>query len=242
MSDQSVAKERRVVPVGEGPLGFIVHFNFKPGWEEERTRQGYVDFIETMRQEPTFVSFFRLEDQANPNRVVLYETWNCSKEYFLEVEMKRPYREVYERILPSLVTRPREMQKDWRLVRSQSQPSDPTLDDREKFGFFVNFDVKPGQEQEFRGVLDPLLDTMSAEARFVNYFLLQHETVPNRFTIYETWLGTAEEFLAVEMPRPYRQEYEAAVESVLTRPREVERNWKLRYAADRGTAFRGYRM
>jgi len=182
MSDQSVAKERRVVPVGEGPLGFIVHFNFKPGWEEERTRQGYVDFIETMRQEPTFVSFFRLEDQANPNRV------------------------------------------------------------REKFGFFVNFDIKPGREQEFRGVLDPLLDTMSAEARFVNYFLLQHETVPNRFTIYETWLGTVEEFLAAEMPRPYRQEYEVAVESVLARPREVERNWKLRYAADRGTAFRGYRM
>jgi quinol monooxygenase YgiN len=237
MSDQSVGKEPRVVPVGAGPLGFIVHFDFKPGWEEERTRQGYIDFIETMRQEPTFVNFFRLEDRANPNRVVLYETWNCSKEYFLEVEMRRPYREVYERILPSLVTRPREMQMDWRLVRNQSQPLNPALDKREKFGFFVHFDVKPRKEREFRKVLDPLLDTMSRETRFVNYFLLQHENEISRFVIYETWLGTAEEFQTVEMPRPYRQEYEAAVAGVLAKPREVERNWKLLYAADRGSCF-----
>lgn len=237
MSDQSVTKERRVVPAGEGLLGFIVYFDFKPGWEEERTRQGYVDFIETMRQEPTLVNFFRLEDRANPNRVVLYETWNCSKEYFLEVEMKRPYREVYERILPSLVTAPREMQMDWRLVRSESQPLEPTLDKREKFGFFVHFEIKPGQEQEFRDVLEPLLDTMSTEMRFVNYFLLQHEKDVSRFVIFETWLGTAEEFQAVEMPRPYRQDYEAVVTGVLAKPREVERSWKLLYAADRGSRY-----
>jgi quinol monooxygenase YgiN len=230
MSDQTVTRDQRIVPVGEGPLGFIVHFDFKPGWEEERTKQGYVDFIKTTRKEPTFVYFFRLEDRTNPNRVVLYETWNCSKEYFLEVEMKRPYREVYERILPSLVLTAREMQMDWRLASGEGQPLDPASDNREKFGFFVNFDVRPGREQEFRGVLDPLLDTMRAESRFVNYFLLQHETVPNRFVIYETWLGTPEEFLKIEMPRPYRQEYEAAVQGVLAKPREVERNWKLLYA------------
>jgi quinol monooxygenase YgiN len=238
MSDQTVTKEQRMVAVGEGPLGFIVHFDFKPGWQEERAKHGRTDFIDTMRKEPTFVNFFRLEDRTNPNRVVLYETWNCSKEYFMEVEMRRPYRDVYERILPSLVKRPREMQMDWRLVRSESQPLDPASGDREKFGFFVNFDAKPGREQEFRGVLDPLLDTMSREAAFVNYFLLQHGTVPNRFTIYETWLGTPEEFVKIEMPRPYRQEYEAAVESILAKPRVVERNWILRYAADRGSRYK----
>ena len=225
------------MPVGETPLGFIVHFDFKPGWEEERARQGYVDFIETMRQEPTFVNFFRLEHRANSNRVVLYETWNCSKEYFLEIEMKRPYREVYERILPRLVTTPRQMQMDWRLVRSQSQPLEPALDKREKFGFFVHFDVKLGKERQFRNVLDPLLDTMSAETRFVNYFLLQHETVANRFVIYETWLGTPDEFQKIEMPHPYRQRYEVAVQRVLARPRIVEWDWKLLYAADRGSRF-----
>ena len=237
MSDQSVTKEERVVSIGEGPLGFIVYFDFKSGWDQERAKQGPADFIDTMRQEPTFVNFFRMQDRANPNRVVLYETWNCSKEYFLEVEMKRPYREGYERILPSLVTRPREMQMDWRLVRSESRPLDPRLDDREKFGFFVHFNPKPGKEREFRNVLDPLLDTMSKETRFVNYFLLQHEKDPSRFAIYETWLGTAEEFQAVEMPRPYRQDYEAAVTGVLAKPREVEWNWKLLYAADRGSRF-----
>ena len=40
-----------------------------------------------------------------------------------------------------------------------------------------------------RGLLDPLLDTMSKEARFVNYILLQHGQDAGRFVIYETWLG-----------------------------------------------------
>lgn len=239
MSDQSIERDSSIVPVGEGNLfGFIVRFNFKPGWEEERTRQGYVDFIATMIQEPTFVNFFRLEDRTQPNRVVLYETWNCSKEYFLEVEMKRPYRETYERILPSLVRTPREMQLDWRLVRSESHPLDPNSDEREKFGFFVHFQIQPGKESEFRSLLDPLLDTMNKEARFINYFLLQHESDASRFVIYETWLGTAEDFLKVEMPRPYRQQYEKAVAGVLAKPREIERDWKLLYAADRGSALR----
>jgi tRNA(Ile2) C34 agmatinyltransferase TiaS len=78
---------------------------------------------------------------------------------------------------------------------------------------------------------------MSKEARFINYFLLQHESDPTRFVIYETWLGTAEDFLKVEMPRAYRQEYEKAVPGVLAKPREIERDWKLVYAADRGSRF-----
>ena len=239
-SDQNIAKAPSVVPVGEGNLfGFIVHFDFRPGWEEERTKQGYVDFIDTMMQEPTFVNFFRLEDRINPNRVVLYETWNCSKEYFLEVEMKRPYRETYERILPSLVRTPREMQLDWRLLHGDSHPLDPKSDDREKFGFFVHFQIKPGKEEEFRGLLDPVLAAMSQEARFINYFLLQHENDASRFVIYETWLGTAEDFLKFEMPRPYRQRYEKAVSGVLAKPREIEQDWKLLYAADRGSRFCG---
>ena len=112
MSDQPITKASSIVPVDErGPLGFIVRFDFKPGWEQERKKRGYVDFIDTMIEEPTFVNFFRLQDQTNPNRMVLYETWNCSKEYFLGVEMKRSYRDLYEEILPSLVSTPREMHR-----------------------------------------------------------------------------------------------------------------------------------
>ena len=226
------------VPIGAGePLGFIVRFDFKPGWEEERKKRGYVDFIDTMIQEPTFVSFFRLQDRTNPNRMVLYETWNCTKQYFLDVEMKRSYRDVYEEMLPSLVSKPREMQLYWRLTRSQSQPLDPISDAGEKFGFFVHFEVKPGKEGAFRTLLDPLLDTMSGEASFINYFLLQHENDASRFVIYETWQGTAEDFVKNEMPRPYREDYEAAVQGLLTKPREIERNWHLLYAADRGNRY-----
>jgi hypothetical protein len=86
MSDQHL-KHVSVAPVAKGgPLGFIVRFDFKPGWQEEAKKRGFVGFIETMKQEPTFVNFFRLHDKTNPNRIVIYETWNCSKEYFLDVE------------------------------------------------------------------------------------------------------------------------------------------------------------
>lgn len=239
MSDQQLTHPS-VAPVAKGgPLGVIVRFDFKPGWQEEAKKRGFVGFIETMKQEPTFVNFFRLHDQTNPNRMVIYETWNCSREYFLDVEMKRSYRNLYEEILPGLVSKPREMQLYWRLIRSQSQTLDPIKDDRTKFGFFVHFQVRPGKEGKFRALLDPLLDTMSAEASFLNYFLLQHENDPNRFVIYETWLGTADHFLKNEMPRPYRQGYEAAVPGLLTKPRDVERNWNLLYAADRGSSYNG---
>ena len=79
---------------------------------------------------------------------------------------------------------------------------------------------------------------MSAEASFLSYFLLQHENDPCRFVICETWRGSAEDFLKNETPRPYRQEYEAAVSGLLTKPRDVERNWNLLYAADRGSSYR----
>jgi quinol monooxygenase YgiN len=234
-ADQSVTSDHVVGPVDRRNLfGFIVRFDFKSGWEEEAKKQGLVDFIDIMIQEPTLVNFFRLQDRANPNRFVLYETWNCSKEYFLEVEMKRPYRAAYERILPDLVRTPREMQLDWRLVRSDSHPLDPSSDAGEKLGFFVHFQIKPGKAGEFRDLLDPLLDTMSKETRFINYFLLQHEQDPGRFVIYETWSGTAEDFRRVEIPRPYRQEYEKAVPDLLAKPREIEQDLKLVYAVDRG--------
>jgi quinol monooxygenase YgiN len=152
--------------------------------------------------------------------------------------MRRAYRSHYEQLLPSLVTTPREMHLNWRIVRSESQPLDPGSDGREKFPFFVFFHLKPGKEREFRLVLDDLLDRMSEEPSFINYFLLQDENEPTRFVIYETWWGTAEEFSRVEAGRDYRVRYEAAVPELLAAPREIERHWELLYAVDRGTNFR----
>jgi hypothetical protein len=78
MSHQGIRSQSRVTQ-GE-PLGFIVHFNFKIEWEEERAKRGLVDFIDEMTKESTFINFFRLRDRTNANRVALYETWSCSKE------------------------------------------------------------------------------------------------------------------------------------------------------------------
>jgi quinol monooxygenase YgiN len=117
-------------------IGFIVHYQMKPGYEEEWLDQGR-EVVEAMRTEPAFVNFFQLQDSTDPTRFVLYETWNCTKEDFLNVQMKRPYRQNYERILSALLATPREMQMNWRLVRSESKPLDDASVDREKRGFFV---------------------------------------------------------------------------------------------------------
>jgi hypothetical protein len=56
--------------------------------------------------------------------------------------------------------------------------------------------------------------------------------------IYETWRGDEQDFAKNEMPRSYRRRYEEAVPKLLTKPREIEKDWKLLYAVDRGTSFR----
>jgi len=126
------------------PFGFIVNFRYVPNWRQAAEKRGAVNFMDTMYREPTFVSFYRLRDRNDPTRAVLYETWNCCKQYFLDVEMKRDYRESYERVLPQLVKKPREMQLDWNLIKCQSRPFENGAGDREKIGFFVYFETKPG--------------------------------------------------------------------------------------------------
>jgi quinol monooxygenase YgiN len=207
-------------------IGFIVHYQVKPGCEEAWLDQGR-EVIEAMRTEPAFVNFFQLQDRTDPTRLVLYETWNCTKEDFLNVHMKRSYRQHYERILPALLATPREMQMNWRLVRSASKPLDDASVDRERRGFFVYFQIQREDERRFRATLDALLDPMSQEESFINYFLLQDETDSTKFAIYETWWGTEEEFRTVQMNRPYRRRYEESVPKLLARPRDIQTNWKL---------------
>jgi quinol monooxygenase YgiN len=206
-------------------IGFIVHFHLKPESIEQWLNTSQ-EVVTAMAVEPTFVNFFRLQDRTNPSRFVLYETWNCTKDVFLNVEMKRPYRAGYERQVPSLVVDPRRMEFQWQLIRSATKAAE-AVTDREKLGFFVCFQTKPGQEQIFRRYLDPVLDAMSHEESFLDYFLLQDETNSTKFVIYETWYGNEAEFRATQLERPYRRPYEEHLPAILAKPREVEYNWKL---------------
>jgi quinol monooxygenase YgiN len=141
--------------------------------------------------------------------------------------MKRSYRQRYEQILPTLLVKPREMQLNWHLIRSESKHSDELTANQEQLAFFVYFQTKPGKEEKFRSTLDALLDAMSKEESFINYFLLQDETDSTKLVIFEIWRGTAEEFRHVQMKRPYRLSYEESLPELLAEPREVQLNWKL---------------
>jgi len=48
--------------------------------------------------------------QDDPNTLVLYETWNCSKEDFITRHLSKPYRQAYEKRLPELLARERRIE------------------------------------------------------------------------------------------------------------------------------------
>ena len=48
--------------------------------------------------------------QDDPNTLVLYETWNCSKEDVITRHLGKPYRQAYEKLLPELLARERRIE------------------------------------------------------------------------------------------------------------------------------------
>ncbi len=205
-------------------IGFIVHLQFKPGGHEEvqQVEQGAVD---AMIQEPAFINYFQLQDEADPTRFALYETWKGNKETFLDVEMKRPHRREFEELTRRVVQKPSEMQMNWRLLRSDTNFR--ASRQAQKFGFFVYSQTKPGFEDEYHTKVNYVLDHMIDAPTFLNCFLLEDKEDPTKFALYETWSGTREEFLSVEMKQPYRRDYEDSLPRLLAKPREVQFNWRL---------------
>lgn len=80
--------------------------------------------------------------------------------------------------------------------------------------------VKPGRAAEFRALLDPVLDAMRHEATFVNAMLHDDPEDPSRFMLYETW-SSRRDLVEVQMKRPYRAAYMAALPELLAEPRQV---------------------
>ncbi len=58
-----------------------------------------------MQHEPTFIDLVALQDQDNPDTVMLYETW-ADRDEFENVQMKRDYRDAYWKSMPDLVREP----------------------------------------------------------------------------------------------------------------------------------------
>ena len=91
----------------------------------------------------------------------------------------------------------------------------------EHVAFIVTLHVKPGFEEEFLGLLTPVMDAMRHESTFVNTVLHRDPADPTRFMLYETWTDL-NDVVEVQMKRPYRRAYEERLPDLLREPRQAQ--------------------
>ncbi|MFC4254470.1 antibiotic biosynthesis monooxygenase [Altererythrobacter xixiisoli] len=87
--------------------------------------------------------------------------------------------------------------------------------------YVITFHVRPDQLQRFRALLDPVLDAMRHETTFVYAALHIDPDRPNQFQLHETW-SNREDVLQVQLHRPYRANWHAALDELLEHPRKIE--------------------
>lgn len=90
-------------------VAFIVYLPAKPERFAE-TRERLLDVVHQMSTEPDFVNTWVHQLQDEPNTLVLYETWNCSKQDFIARHLSKPYRQEYEKLLPDLLASERRIE------------------------------------------------------------------------------------------------------------------------------------
>lgn len=86
--------------------------------------------------------------------------------------------------------------------------------------YTITFDVKPDRRERFLALLNPVLDAMRHEATFVRASLHVDPENPNRFALHETWTDR-NDVLNVQLNRPYRADWHAALDDLLERPRDI---------------------
>lgn len=87
--------------------------------------------------------------------------------------------------------------------------------------YVITFHVKPDQRERFRALLDPVLDAMRHEATFVCAALHVDPARPEVFQLHETWTDR-KDVLEVQLHRPYRAAWHAALDELLAQPREIQ--------------------
>ena len=91
--------------------------------------------------------------------------------------------------------------------------------------YVITFHVRKDQLDRFRSMLEPVLDAMRHEATFVRAALHVDPEDPQVFQLHETWTDR-NDVLNVQLHRPYREQWHAALDELLARPREIA-IWRL---------------
>ena len=80
----------------------IVRLRCKPG-KKEAFRNSLSAVIDVMAQETDFVNAILHESLDDPDQLVVYETWNGTRESWLRDQMPKPYRQEYEQKVSELL-------------------------------------------------------------------------------------------------------------------------------------------
>jgi (4S)-4-hydroxy-5-phosphonooxypentane-2,3-dione isomerase len=86
--------------------------------------------------------------------------------------------------------------------------------------FVVRFNVVPEERERFLSLLEGVLDTMRDEPMFHEAVLHRDPENANHFMLYETW-EDLDDVVNVQLERPYRQAWHAALPEILAEPRDI---------------------
>lgn len=86
--------------------------------------------------------------------------------------------------------------------------------------YVIRFDVVPGERQRFLALLDGVLDAMRVEPMFHEAILHADPENDHRFMLYETW-EDHDDVLEVQLKRPYREAWHAALPGLLNAERDI---------------------
>src|SRR5215468_5008479 len=100
--------------------------------------------------------------------------------------------------------------------------------------YVIEFHVKPAERARFLSLLGDVLSAMADEANYRNATLHVSPDDPLHFMLYETW-ASHEDVLNVQLQRPYRNAWHAALPEILEQPREIS-IWRPFEEAHRGGA------
>jgi quinol monooxygenase YgiN len=86
--------------------------------------------------------------------------------------------------------------------------------------YIVKFNVRPDKRDRFLSLLTGVLDAMRDEATFREAVLHRDPESEYRLMLYETW-ESHDDVLSVQLKRPYREAWHAALPELLAEPREI---------------------
>ena len=82
------------------------------------------------------------------------------------------------------------------------------------FTLLVDIPLKPGRADEFMALLNDVFEAMKVEETFVSAAALRGTEDPDTILLCENWIDR-ENFMSVQLKRPYRDRYEARLPELL---------------------------